>query len=106
MIEVKTIQDFFVVLMAILGFLSVVGGVINLFKGWRKDALSTKNAEIIKDHEKRIRELEKKQNDQNAFIQVLCRSVSAMISHQLNGDSHDQLEKAQEELNNFLINRS
>lgn len=99
------IQTFFVVLLAICGAITTLGGVINLFLNWHKQSRITRHDEELKDHETRIRDLEEKTKDQDGFIKVLCNSILALVSHEINGNSTEKLKDAQKELQDFLINR-
>lgn len=105
MIEMKTIQDFFIVLMAILGFVSVVGGVINMFRNWHKESTNKKHKDILDDHERRLVKLEYKTKEQEDFIHVLCSSILAIVSHEINGNSIEALKEAKSQLEEFLINK-
>lgn len=99
------IQTFFVVLLAICGAITTLGGVINLFLNWHKQSRITRHDEELKDHEIRIKDLEEKTKDQDGFIKVLCNSILALVSHEINGNSTEKLKDAQKELQDFLINR-
>ena len=99
------IQTFFVVLLAICGAITTLGGVINLFLNWHKQSRITRHDEELKDHETRIRDLEEKTRDQDGFIKVLCNSILALVSHEINGNSTEKLMDAQKELQDFLVNR-
>ena len=99
------IQTFFVVLLAICGAITTLGGVINLFLNWHKQSRITRHDEELKDHETRIRDLEEKTKEQDGFIKVLCNSILALVSHEINGNSKDKLRDAQKELQDFLVNR-
>lgn len=99
------IQTFFVVLLAICGAITTLGGVINLFLNWHKQSRITRHDEVLKDHEIRIKDLEEKTKDQDGFIKVLCNSILALVSHEINGNSTEKLKDAQKELQDFLINR-
>lgn len=105
MIEMKTVQDFFIVLMALLGFVSVVGGIIDMFKNWHKESKIQSHDKVLHDHEERLRKLEDETQEQDAFIKVLCQSMLAIISHEINGNSVDKLKKAETDLQNFLVNK-
>ena len=105
MINFNQIQDFFVVLMALLGFISVVAGIINIVRKWRKESVATKHEGMLQDHEVRLQKLENKTKEQDEFIHVLCTSILAIVSHEINGNSKDKLEKAKSELEKFLINK-
>lgn len=100
-----SIKNFFVVLLALCGAISVVGGAINLILNWKKGSKIAKHVIILQNHERRIKKLEDDSEGQESFTKVLCNSVLALVSHEINGNSHDKLEKAQEELQEFLINK-
>lgn len=110
--DFRQIQDFFIVLMAILGFISILGGVINLFRNWKKESPHKKIEDILKNHEKRItnneriiKEIENDLKETNFSNDVLFKSILAIISHEINGNSKDKLEKAKDELEEYLIKR-
>ena len=102
-VTLEQIRDFIIVLLAILALIVLVGNAIKTIKEWRKprmdDAEWRRNAnDSIDDHEDRIKTLE----DGN---KVICKALMALLSHDINGDSKDKLEKAYSELNDFLIER-
>lgn len=108
----QSIEVFYKVLLEILGFLSLLGGVITLILKFTKNTLSKKNEERIEEHEKKINELEVKINDiekqskeHGQYINVLCTAMLALISHEINGNSMDKLQRAKDELEQFLINK-
>ena len=105
MIDFNLLQNFFIVLMAILGFVSVVGGVVNMFRNWHKESTLTKHENIITNHEQRLKKLEEKTDEQEQFIHVRCSSNLAIVKHLINGNSIDALKQAEAELQNFLINK-
>lgn len=98
-------QIFLVVLLAICSGITTIGGAINLLRNWRKESRVERHDKEIKDHEQRIRKLEDDSKDQDGFIKVLCNSILALISHEINGNSLDKLKDAQNDLQDFLINR-
>ena len=101
----EEIKTFFIVLLASCGAISVIGGAINLLLNWKKESKVTLHDKALKDHELRIRKLEDDSKDQEEFTKVLCSSVLALVSHEINGNSIDKLEHAQEELQHFLVNK-
>ena len=98
-------QTFLIVLLAICSGITTIGGAINLFLNWHKGSRITRHDEELKDHETRIRTLEDKTKEQDGFIKVLCNSILALVSHEINGNSIDKLKDAQKDLQDFLINR-
>ena len=101
----KDIEIFFIVLLAICSSITTIGGAINLIRNWKKESKVERHDEEIKDHEVRIRALENKTKEQDDFIKVLCNSILALVSHEINGNSLDKLREAQKDLQDFLINK-
>ena len=99
------IKIFFIVLLTICGAVLTIGNVVNLLLNWKKESKVTLHDKTLKDHELRIRKLEDDSKDQDSFTKVLCSSVLALVSHEINGNSIDKLEHAQEELQEFLVNK-
>ena len=99
------IVTFVMVLLALCGAISVIGGVINLIRNWRKESKLLAHERQLQDHENRIKVLEVSKSDQEAYIKVMCNTLLALVSHEINGNSVDKLKEAQEELKEFLINR-
>lgn len=99
------IETFFIVLLALCGAISVVGGAINLLKNWKKESKLNAHDLTLKDHENRITKLEDNSIEQDSFTKVLCNSVLALVSHEINGNSKNKLLDAQKDLQNFLINK-
>lgn len=97
------IKDFAVVFLAILAFIVLLGNVIKTIKEWVKPGMSEKEwkAEVdrkLGSDNERIKSLEEGNK-------VICKALMAMLSHEINGNSNDKLQKALEELNNYLIER-
>ena len=97
------VKDFAIVAIALMGFIVLAGNVIKVIKEWRKPGMSEKEWREEVDRKlgndnKRIESLEKGNK-------ALCRGMLAMLSHEINGNSIDKLTKAQEELQNYLVER-
>lgn len=97
------VRSFVIVLAALIVFLS---GVMSFIKNWRDlrkpsaDQQKWRNdtdAKLDKDN-KRLTVLE----DGN---KVLCQGMLAMLNHEITGNSIDKLRKAQDLMNEYLINR-
>ena len=99
------IVTFVMVLLALCGVISIIGNTINLFRNWRKESKLFAHENQLQNHENRIKALEVFKSDQEEYIKVICNSVLALVSHEINGNSIDKLQHAQEELREFLINR-
>ena len=105
MIGLTEVQVFFIVLLAICSGITTIGGAISLLANWRKQSKVLRHDEEIRDHEKRIQKLEETTKEQDGFIKVLCSSILALVSHEINGNSIDKLKEAQKDLQDFLINK-
>ncbi|MBQ8131547.1 MAG: hypothetical protein IJ193_03560 [Bacilli bacterium] len=106
------IKIFFIVLLAILNFITIFGSAINLILNWKKQSKSSINEERLNEHDKRLddygkrlSDLEKGKSENDGFTKVLCRSILAILSHEINGNSKDKLEKSKEELEKFLVEK-
>ena len=99
------IVTFVMVLLALCGVISIIGNTINLFRNWRKESKLLAHENQLQNHENRIKALETSKSDQEAYIKVMCNTVLALVSHEINGNSVDKLKEAQEELKEYLINR-
>lgn len=97
------IKDFAIVFLAIMAFIVLLGNVIKTVKGWIQPGMSERewrqevDRKLGSDNE-RIKTLEEGNK-------VICKALMAMLSHEINGNSNDKLQKALEALNNYLIER-
>ena len=97
------VKDFAVVFLAILAFIVLLGNVIKTIKEWTKPGMSEAewgravDRKLSSDNE-RIKTLEEGNK-------VICRALIAMLSHEINGNSTDKLQKAMGELQDYLIER-
>ena len=71
-----------------------------------------KQDELLKDHESRIKRLEEKANSDYENIQelqkemkILLAATLATVKHQLDGNDIKSLEKAKNNLEEYLINK-
>ena len=92
----------------------VLGGaggiIVGLYK-WAKKPDQNRD-EMLKGHEdklekdyKAIQELQKKQDETDEALQVLMRSMLALMSHAIDGNNTDGLRSAKAELQEYLIRR-
>jgi len=101
----EDIVTFATVLLALCGVISILGNTVNLLRNWRKESKLLAHERQLQDHENRIKVLEESKSGQEEYMKVICNSVLALVSHEINGNSIDKLQHAQEELREFLINR-
>ena len=102
-LTIPQIKDFIIVAVAILAFIVLLGNVVKTLKEWRKPGMSEaewrKDVDVKLDSDnRRIKSLE----DGN---RVVCKALIALLSHEINGNSNDKLQKALSDLNNYLIER-
>ena len=97
------IKDFAIVAIAIMGFVILLGNVVKTIKEWRKPSMSGQEWQ---------REVDRKLDNDNRRIEsleegnkVICKALIALLSHEINGNSNDKLQKALESLNEYLIER-
>lgn len=95
------IRDFVIVALAILAFIVLLGNVVKTIRDWRSPSMSEAewrrdvNTKLASD-DKRIKHLEEGNK-------VKCRALMALLSHEINGNSNDKLQKALSDLNDYLI---
>lgn len=94
---------FLIVAAALIGFALVCWNLIDKIRAARKpkDDFIKWQRDIddkLKNDKSRIEHLEDGQN-------VMLRGINAIISHEINGNSVDNLKKSQEEILNYLTGR-
>ena len=102
-LTVIQIRDFAIVAVAIMGFLVLLGNLIRTFKEWRKPGVDEAEWKrgidsTVKDNSERIESLEEGNK-------VICKALMAMMSHEINGNSIDKLQRAYDQMNEYLIDR-
>ena len=100
MIQVK---DFSIVAIAIMGFVVLAGNVIKTIKEWRKPGMS--EAEWRSEVDRKLGSDNKRIESLEEGNRVICKALMALLSHEINGNSNDKLQKALSDLNDYLIER-
>lgn len=106
-----------IVIGAIILACTIYNTIYSALKNWREarkrknqpvDDLNTKvaeNATKIKAHDQML-ENDKKQLDEMGEQQrIMMRALMAILSHEINGNSTENLKKSLAEINDFLIGR-
>ena len=97
------IKDFVIVAVAILAFIVLMGNVIKTIKDWRKPGMN--EAEWRRDVDEKLG----RDNDRIKSLEdgnkAICKALMALLSHEINGNSNDKLQKALSDLNDYLIER-
>lgn len=97
------IQTSLIVAAALIGFVLLVWNLIDKIKSAKKPAVDLMrwqqetNTKLDRDN-KRLNTLEDGQK-------VMLRGINALISHEINGNSVDKLNKSQSEIMEYLIDR-
>ena len=96
-------KDTAIVLIAVMGFLVLLGNVIKTVATWKKphDDLQKWRADVdmkLTNDNKRLDVLEEGNR-------VICRGILAMLSHDINGNSNDKLIASQKEITDYLIEK-
>lgn len=60
---------------------------------------------MIDDHTQKLASIAKRNDSQETGQKALCRGVLALLSHEINGNSTDKLKSAQENINDYLIEK-
>ena len=99
----EMLMTFLIVAAILVGFVLTIWGLIDRIKKAREphDELTMwrrETDEKLQNDKKRIDSLERGQG-------VMLRGISAMISHELNGNSSDKLKQSQQEIMDYLIDR-
>ena len=61
--------------------------------------------DMLDNENKRIKELEEKQVDTEEALQILMKSMLALMSHSIDGNHTDELKKARDDMQEYLIRR-
>ena len=102
-ITMSQIKDFVIVAVAILAFIVLLGNVIKTLKDWRKPGMS--EAEWRMEVDDKLDSDNRRINSLEDGNRVVCKALIALLSHEINGNSIDKLQKALSDLNDYLIAR-
>lgn len=107
-----TLGNVLVVILAIAGLITSVGGATAVIKRWWTNSKSMKNQEQINKLDKRVEnveekttELESHQKANDEFTKIMCNSMLALLNHSITGSSVEKLKEAEEEIKQYLINK-
>ena len=96
-------QSFFLVLLAICAFVVLLGNTIKTIKEWKRPSLSV-DERLRRDHE-RLTKLEEQSVEMQEEINLILRSVLALVNHEITGNGVEKLKETQIEIQKYLINR-
>lgn len=102
-LTIQQVKDFVIVAVAILAFIVLMGNVIKTIKDWRKPGMN--EAEWRRDVDAKLRNDNERIKSLEEGNRVICKALMALLSHEINGNSNDKLQKALSDLNTYLIER-
>ena len=91
-----------------------IGGAVTMFVAlyrWSKkpdinrDEKLKGHDEMLDNDNKRINELEKKAEETEEALQIIMKSMLALMSHSIDGNHTDELKKARDDMQEYLIRR-
>lgn len=97
------IRDFVIVALAILAFVVLLGNVWKTIRDWRQPGMT--EAEWRREVDDKLGKDNKRIASLEEGNKVICRALIALLSHEINGNSNDKLQKALADLNEYLIER-
>lgn len=107
-----TIGQIFLVILAVAGLITAIGGATSVLKRWWTNSKGMKNQEEINKLDKRVENVENKtqrlerhQDEQEEFTKIMCNSMLALLNHAITGSSTEKLKEAEEEIQQYLINK-
>lgn len=107
-----TLGNVLVVILAIAGLITAVGGATAVIKRWWTNSKGMKNQEQINKLDKRVEsvenktsELEHQQKQNDEFTKIMCNSMLALLNHSITGNNIVKLKEAEEEIKQYLINK-
>lgn len=96
-------KDFAIVGIALMGLIVLLGNVVKTIKEWKNPSMS--EARWREEVDRKLGADNKRIESLEEGNKVLCRGMLALLSHEINGNSIDKLQKAQEEITNYLVER-
>lgn len=86
------------------------GVIIGIYKWARKpdmerDEKIKKHDELLDSDNKRLKSLEEWRAEKNDSEKILMKSLLALMSHELDGNHTNELKKARDDLQEFIIGR-
>lgn len=98
---------------ACAGIITIGGAgavIVGLYKWAKKpdndrDDRLKKHEELLDSDDKRLKELEKEQAEMKEAQSVLMKSILALMSHAIDGNHLEELEKARNDMQEYLLRR-
>lgn len=104
------IDEILTTIMLISAFITTLGGAIAIVKSQIKDSKVTRHDDKLNKHDEELRKLnerltvlEANNKRQDEYVEAMCRSMLALLEHNINGNSVAKLKEAKEAMQEFLI---
>lgn len=92
-------------IIALAAAITGIGKALDWIAARRKKYPCAERLEMLTRDKDRLDELEKMAQKQNDATEVVLKSLSALINHEITGNSVEKLKEVQSELYTFLIKR-
>lgn len=101
------LETFWKVLLAIAAAIVSLGGALAVFERYsdRAKMSRAKIAEQVGRHEQRLDRDHKRLSELEESNRLIMRGVMSLMSHELDGNHTNQLEKVRNDMNDYLVNR-
>lgn len=77
--------------------------IISIIKWWKQPDKDRDT--MLKEHEKKLESDHKRLNELEESNKIMMQSMLAIMSHLIDGNHTDQLQKARDDLQDYLIRR-
>ena len=102
-----TITELWQMFLAMCGSIATVAGagviLYKIIKGIRKP--DAERDSMMKEHEKKLDNCTNRLDNVEGGMAVLMKATLAMMNHITNGDNEDEIKKATEDLQDYLISQ-
>lgn len=85
------------------GIIAAIWGVVKIIKEIKKPSNDLKIK--VEEHEEKLTNDNKRLEDIEEYNKAICKSLLALIDHEITGNGIDKLKVTKTELQNFLIER-
>lgn len=87
----------------VCGFIGAIWGTYKIYKEIKKP--NDDKAKMLLDHETKLNNDDKRLQEIEATDKLILQSLLVIINHDITGNGIDQLKKARDEIQEYLINR-
>lgn len=100
-----TLQDIWQMFLAMCGSIATIAGaVIIIYKLYQKAKQpDNERDKMMKEHEKKLDNCQQRLDSVEGGMAVLMKATLAMMNHIINGDSIEEMKKASDDIQEYLI---